>query len=289
MHPTRDITSRVDMVVPESQYYMEECTGIKTGYHSKAGQCFVGSAERGGRTIISVTLFSTRDYPERKWFDANCMFQYGFTCFDMYYVDDMFALGGDGINSITIENAAKDDPRGGKLDLILSQTTNDGYSVMVLKGSDELDNHMIFFRENTVITPTLDYLDKVENRQTIEAGSIVATFSTYTEQGETITGTLIASRTVEMEPFDVSIWDYLTELIPFLKRFEESGTWYILVSIIVLIVIVILVAGARKRKRERRRRRIYEQRRRAYIEKQRRMNRSSSAAAKRRRDPYDDV
>ncbi len=287
MHSTRDVTSRVDMVVPESKYYLAECTGVKTGYHSKAGQCFVGAAERGGRTVIAVVLFSTRDYPERKWFDANCMFQYGFTCYDIYYIDDLFALAGSGINSITIEHAAKDDPHGGELDLILSQTSNDGYAVMALDGSDELERYKEFFCANTVITPTTDYLDKIEQRQTIEAGSIVATFTTYTEQGEVITGTLIAGRTVELEPFDISIWDYLTELMPFLKRFEESGTWYILVSIIVLIIILMLVAGARKRRRERRRKRIYEQRRRAYLERQRRINRAKAAQARQKRDPYD--
>ena len=215
------------------------------------------------------------------------MFQYAFTCFDMYYIDDLFSMSGSGINTITVENAAKDDPKGGVLDLILSQTTNDGYAVMALKDSDELDNYVTYFCENTVITPTIDYLEKIEQRQPIEAGSIVASFSTYTEDGETITGTLIAARTVELEPIDVSAWDYLTELMPFLRRFEESGTWYILVSIIVLIVILLLVAGARKRKRERRRRRIYEQRRKAYLAKQRRMNHAAQNTRSSRRDPYD--
>lgn len=281
MHAARSITSRVEMVVPGSKYYLAECVGIKTGYHSKAGQCFVGAVERGDRTIICVSLFSTRDYTERKWFDANCMFQYGYTCYDSYKISDLFTMAGEGINTIVVENAAESDPRNGELDLILSQTSNDGYSIMVLKNSNELETGLEYFRSNTVITPTIDYLDKIEQRQTIEAGSIVGSFSTYTETGETITGTLIASRTVELEPFKVNMWDYLTELLPFLKHFEESRAWYILVSIVVLIVIIIIVATAQKRKRERRRRRIYEQRRRAYLAKQRRQKQLN------RRDPYD--
>lgn len=280
----REITSRVDMIVPDSNYYVAECTGIKTGYHSKAGNCFVGSAEKGGRTVISVSLFATRDYVERKWFDANCMFQYAFTQYDTYYVNDLFELADDSINSIMVENASDDDVHEGRLDLILSQTSNDGYAVMMLKGSDELSGYVEYFNDNTVITPSIDFLDKVEQRIDIEAGSIVGTFSTYAENGETITGTVIAARTVEMEPFKVSMWDYVAERVPFLRQFEESRAWYILVSAVVLVILLIIVATARTRRRNRRRKRIYEQRRRAYNERMRRQNQRSGS----RRDPYDD-
>lgn len=284
MRAKKEITSRVDMIVPDSKYYVDMCTGIKTGFHSKAGQCFVGSAEQGGRTVISVSLFSTRDYPERKWFDANCMFQYAYTNYDTYYIADMFEISGDAINSIIVENAAKDDPFEGKLDLILSQTSNDGYAVMTLKGSEELQGYIDYFAANTVITPSTDFLDKMENRINIEAGSIVGTFSTYTAKGETITGTLIASRTVEMEPFKVSMWDYVIERLPFLRQFEESRAWYILISIFVLIVLIIIVLTARTRRRNRRRKRIYEQRKRAYYSNMRRQNN----AGRSHRDPYDE-
>lgn len=280
----REITSRVDMIVPDSNYYVAECTGIKTGYHSKAGNCFVGSAEKGGRTVISVSLFATRDYVERKWFDANCMFQYAFTQYDTYYVNDLFELADDSINSIMVENASDDDVHEGRLDLILSQTSNDGYAVMMLKGSDELSGYVEYFNDNTVITPSIDFLDKVEQRIDIEAGSIVGTFSTYAANGETITGTVIAARTVEMEPFKVSMWDYVAERVPFLRQFEESRAWYILVSAVVLVILLIIVATARTRRRNRRRKRIYEQRRRAYNERMRRQNQRSGS----RRDPYDD-
>ena len=288
-HSRREITSRVEMILPDSKYYVPECTGVKTGFTNKAGQCFVGSAKRGARTVISVSLFSTRDYAERKWFDANCMFQYAFTRYDEYSIADMYAMGGDGINSIVVENAAENDPQEGKLQLILSQTSNDGYSVMTLKGTDELEGYMEYFRSNTTITPSTDYLSKIERREAIEAGSIVGTFSTYTVDGETITGTLIAGRTVELEPFKVSMWDYVTDKIPFLKQFEESRSWYILVSVIVLIALIIIVVSVRNARRNRRRKRIYEQRRRAYYERQRREGRAPSGQRRpQRRDPYDD-
>lgn len=288
-HSRREITSRVEMVVPDSQYYIAECTGIKTGFTGKAGQCFVGSAERGTRTVISVSLFSTRDYSDRKWFDANCMFQYAFTRYDEYSIADMFAMSGYGINSIVVENAAEDDPQDGQMSLILSQTSNDAYSVMTLKDTDEFDSYMEYFRANTSITPTTDYLARLENRETIEAGSIVGTFSTYTQDGETITGTLIAGRTVELEPFKVSMWDYVTDKLPFLKQFEEARVWYIIVIVAALIVMLIIVVCVHNARRSSRRRRIYEQRRRAYYERQRREGRAPTAQRQpKRRDPYDD-
>ena len=53
--------------------------GLKTGYTVPAGYCFVGTAQRGGRRIISVTLGSTLSsrYP-----DTRALLDYGFSVAD---------------------------------------------------------------------------------------------------------------------------------------------------------------------------------------------------------------
>ncbi len=62
---------------PSSRYYCEGAFGVKTGYTSKAGQCYVGACERNGRTLIAVVL-NSRYNRENKWLDAQRMFEFGF-------------------------------------------------------------------------------------------------------------------------------------------------------------------------------------------------------------------
>lgn len=271
------IQSKVELLDPNSKYYYEGCTGIKTGYHSKAGQCFIGAAEKGGRVLITVALHATVDYADRKWYDTARMFEYGYTRFDTHTVKDLYTMAGDGINTIEVENAAADDPYAGRLSLILSKTSDDGYSLMSLIESDEADVNLQYFKDNTTITVTTDYLEKIEQREAIEAGSIVGTLSFLTDTGETITGTLIAARTVELAPFKTSAWDYLTERMPWIETLRDERVIYLVIGVIVLILFLILLSAIRSIRRNKRRKRIYEQRRRAYYARVRREN----------ADPYD--
>ena len=263
------VETRVELLKPDSKYFYEYCTGIKTGYHSKAGQCLVASAKMGDRTVIAVILRSTRDYTERKWYDAARMFTYAFTRYDKYTINDLYEMAGADVNSLQVENAAADDPYEGRLSLILSQTTNDGYTVMALKDTDELATDLEYFNGNCAITLATDYLNRLENRETIEAGSIVGTLDYHTPEGGTISGTLIASRSVELKPIEVGMWQYLTENIPALRYVEDQRVIYAFIITVVLIVLIIIVCAIRTARRNRRRRRIYEQRRRAYYQSQR--------------------
>lgn len=60
-----------------SEYHYPYAFGVKTGYSSASGQCFVGAAKKGGRTLISVVLKSGWNRPE-KWIDTKALFEYGF-------------------------------------------------------------------------------------------------------------------------------------------------------------------------------------------------------------------
>jgi len=64
--------------------------GVKTGYTNKAGNCFVGAAERNGEKYVSVVLASgwgTRG-KEQKWTDTKALLNYGFENYDYYEVID---------------------------------------------------------------------------------------------------------------------------------------------------------------------------------------------------------
>ena len=60
-----------------SQYFYKYAKGIKTGYTSQAGQCFVSCAEKDGHELIVVILRAGWTKPE-KWVDAKTLFEYGF-------------------------------------------------------------------------------------------------------------------------------------------------------------------------------------------------------------------
>lgn len=64
----------------------EGAIGVKTGFTGKAGNCFVGAAERNGMTLISVVLGSGWGTvgKNRKWIDTKNILNYGFQNY-MYY------------------------------------------------------------------------------------------------------------------------------------------------------------------------------------------------------------
>ena len=61
---------------PTSPYYIPGAAGVKSGYTSDAGFCYVGAAQRDGRTLIAVILnVPTRN---RGWQDLKRLFEFGF-------------------------------------------------------------------------------------------------------------------------------------------------------------------------------------------------------------------
>ena len=52
----------------------EGAVGVKTGYTKAAGRCLVGAAERGGLTLVAVTLADPND-----WRDHAALFDWGFS------------------------------------------------------------------------------------------------------------------------------------------------------------------------------------------------------------------
>ena len=275
-HKMREIKSRVELLLKDSKYYYSKCTGIKTGYHANAGQCIVASAKWGDRTVIAVCMKSTVYYVERKWYDAARMLEYSKTCYNEYTIRQLFDMASPEITSINVENASQKDPYGGELSLLLSQTSNDAYTLMVLEGSDELADNVEYFNTHTTITLTTDYQDKIAASETIEAGSIIGQLTFNAEDGEVITGNLIASRTVEVAKKRKTFNEYLTENYPAFK-FISSDLFLLILGVVLVIAVVIIVAMiARSARRARRRKRIYEQRRRDYNARRRSASRRST-------------
>lgn len=83
----------------------EGAIGMKTGFTGKAGHCFVGAANRGNITLVSVVLASGwgTTGKSRKWIDTKALLNYGFNNYKKYSIID----GSEKMN-IPIDKAEKE-------------------------------------------------------------------------------------------------------------------------------------------------------------------------------------
>lgn len=259
-----------EMIISNSGYYYEECIGIKTGTHSRAGKCFVGAAEKDGVMLISVTLNCGTD--AEKWTDSKRLFKYGFTCYTPYTLDQMFEMTSTRIATVRVSNAKADDPMGGVLELKLAQSSNPAYERMVPSGNSDAKEAAL---SDFVQRAQISVVDNLA--APISEGEFVGSFSYTTQDGEVITASLIAGRSIEAQPERTTIYD----VFPFLKVFSNPLVLMLIVVLILLGIVLILYNAAKRRRRERRRRELYERRRREYMQRQR----TQESPARRRGSP----
>ncbi len=62
---------------PESEYYIPHAAGIKSGYTSEAGFCYVGAYQENGVTLIAAVLGCSGS--QSAWTDLRRLFAYGMT------------------------------------------------------------------------------------------------------------------------------------------------------------------------------------------------------------------
>lgn len=94
-----------------NRFYYPYANGIKTGYTSKAGYCFIGAAEKNGIEMISVVFYSSR---YGRWTDTRALLEYAFTQYDITTPMQLYA---DDPREIEIMGFALDDTIGGELAL----------------------------------------------------------------------------------------------------------------------------------------------------------------------------
>lgn len=252
------LSSKTSLLYENSSYYYEECIGVKTGTHSRAGKCFIGAAEKDGVLLITVTLNCAED--SNKWVDSIRMFNYGFTCYTPYSLEQMFEKTSSRIATVKISNAHEDDPMNGVLQLNIAQVSNSEYERMVQKNS-----------ESALAAALDDFVSRCEINITdnlaapISTGEIIGSFSYTAQDGEVITASLIAGRDVEAQPDPITLYD----VFPFLRIFENTLVQLLILVLVLLILALILYNRAKRRRIERRRRELYERRRREYQRRQR--------------------
>lgn len=110
-----------------NSYYYEPMTGIKSGSHSMAAYCYVGSATKDGVDLISVVMCSGQyDFMR----DTKKLFEYGFTQFESVAISELYemnpvkvytsgyALDDRGLGELTLSAAPVDPTRSPTLTIL---------------------------------------------------------------------------------------------------------------------------------------------------------------------------
>ncbi len=169
----------------DNKQYYRYATGIKTGQHSLAGDCFVGSAAKDGIQLISVVLNSGST---DKWRDTRRLMEYGFTQYESTSVAELYKENPKVIN---ISSFALEDQDLGRLELNLRKIdplAND--ALVAPKGSG--DEQLKIYNTRTQI----EYSRTLE--APVEAGEVMGTL-TYTPLSpgaEPVVYELLASRSI---------------------------------------------------------------------------------------------
>lgn len=142
--------------------------GAKTGYHSQAGYCLVGSAIRGDMRLVAVVLGSEND---KRFNDVSALMDYGYR----YFITEKLFSEAEAIKDLQVVAGVSDSVSIGlKEDIILTLQKNkrDNLSFEVSAGSqilapinafDKAGTLKVIDDENNVIVETdLVYLVSVE-------------------------------------------------------------------------------------------------------------------------------
>lgn len=270
--------SKTLILKPDSEYYYPGCIGVKTGSTSAAGECFVGAAVKDGATIISVVLGATED--SHRWIDTTRLFNFGWTCYDSYTIDQMFEVARSRIASIRISNAAEDDPNAGMLDLNIAQISDTSYLRMVEHNSPAaLYAAVDDFEQNASVQITRDLTAP------ISMGEIIGDFSFVdSATGATVSAKLVASRDVAEKIEKQTLLD----LFPALRIFSNRIFLLLLAVLALLLILIIALAASRRAAKQRRRREIYERRRQQYLRRQAMLDQQNAPQPRRRPHGYEE-
>lgn len=237
LNRSRLLTSRLSEFIgnPESSSYYSYATGIKTGYTSAAGHCFVGSAIKDGVEFISVVLHCDGSNYNYCWRDTRRLMEYGFSQYVSVSVPELYAMQP---KVLEISKFDLEDPELGKLELQLNKlNASDQDKIVTLRS--RLDYLVSNFNDLV----TIEYVH--EPVAPIDAGDVMATLTYYPDAGEPIEYELVASRSIsrrvlDVPELDVIIRDTENDPNPF-PRFTAEIAVFVIFSAAVFYALVRIV------------------------------------------------
>lgn len=212
----------------DNKYYYPYATGMKTGNHSLAGDCFIGSATKSGIPLISVVLNSGST---DKWRDTIRLMDYGFS---QYVSTSVAELYRENPKVINIGGFALEDSDLGRLQLNirkLDPAAND--NLISLKSSTE--------------DPTANYATRTQIEYTrtleapIEAGEVmgIMTYTPPSPGAEPVQYELVAARSIMRRP---SLAPTLDEIRAYTAADPNPFPRFSLEFLIIILLPVIAVA-----------------------------------------------
>ena len=167
-----------------NKYYYSYATGVKTGSHSRAGYCFVGSAEKEGVKLISVVLFTGN---RARWADTIKLMNYGFSQYASVTPVELYNM-----HPITIYTSrySTSDPDRGRLQLICRESA-------AVESPHIVATHATLSRMANYLS---DYvlIDYIRNFQApVAAGEQMGTMTYVPANGDPVVYSLVASRNID--------------------------------------------------------------------------------------------
>lgn len=158
-------------------------TGIKTGFTTPAGYCYVGSATKDGISLISVVFYSG---DKRRFMDTKKLMEYGFSQFVSITPVDLYDR-----NPITIETSkySTEDTNVGRLllNLEVQDKAADASLIVTLDQVEALARNL---RQIVVIEYTREF------NAPITQGEVMGTLTYFPEGRDPVVYDLVASRSI---------------------------------------------------------------------------------------------
>lgn len=165
--------------------YYPYATGIKTGYHARAGYCYVGAAERDGVKLISVVLYTSNS---GRWSDSKKLMEYGFSQFVSMTPEELYNE-----NPVVLDTSgfSLEDEEIGRLTLNV-QPRADQRTVNIVATKAEMDAKARNLRQTVHIEYTRDFVAPITQ------GEIMGTMTYYPDDGGSpVVYDLVAGRSIE--------------------------------------------------------------------------------------------
>lgn len=164
--------------------YYPYATGIKTGYHARAGYCYVGAAERDGVKLISVVFYTSNS---GRWSDSRKLMEYGFSQFVSMTPEELYNE-----NPVIVDTSgfSLQDENLGRLTLNV-QPRADQRAVNIVATKAEMEAKARNLRQTVLIEYSRDFAAPITQ------GEVMGTMTYYPDDGgSAVVYDLVASRSI---------------------------------------------------------------------------------------------
>lgn len=225
----RSLTSRIsEFLDSSSSTYYPYATGVKTGYTSKAGNCFVGTATKDGVTFLSVILNS--DSYKTCWEDTKRLMEYGFTQYVHTTVSELYAMSP---KVLEIARYDLNDSGRGQLELLLNKLDTSADDSIVT-----LASRLDYLASNFNDLVSIEYVRELV--APIQAGELIGRLTFYPDAGEPIEYELVASRSIARRVLD---FPSLDEIIAATESDSNPLPRFTVELLMFLVVLIAMIAG----------------------------------------------